>query len=168
MKADDKFKTEVINEDEQQVTLMTKTHTGKVLSVVNVRPTIFEVLGEDFEFAESFDQKSKGRSSLVQNLKKNNTEIRRTVIRPTKVANQYVQVLIEQVLEGGRIKKSTMITQDMKGKVLSTQELDKSVPLEGNLHLETLFNDKKSSVFLVVKNEDDKIVAKQELKEGII
>lgn len=147
---------------------MTKTQTGKVLSVVNVRPTIFEVLGEDFDFTESFDKKSKGRSSMIQNLKKNNSEIRRTLIRPTKIANQYVQVLIEQVLEGGKIKKSTMITQDMKGKVLSTQELNKPVSLEEEYHVEAVQNEKKNTVFLVLKNESEKVVAKQELKEGII
>lgn len=139
---DDRFNIEVINEEEQSVTLMTKSNTGKVLSVANVRPTIFEVLGEHYDFTENFDLKSQGRNSFVQTVKTNKGHIKKTLFRPTYIVGQYLQVMIEQVLDSGSVKSSFMVTQDMQSNVLSTLELDKSIALSEELHLETVQSDK--------------------------
>lgn len=49
-----------------------------------------EVLGRDYEFIQNFDKKSRGKTSIVKSIKKNQTEIRKTLMRPTFLANQYV------------------------------------------------------------------------------
>lgn len=65
-----------------------------MVSVVNIRPTIQEVIGEDYDIFEKFDKNAKGRTSYVQQIKKKKTEIRKTFLRPTQIANKYVQGLI--------------------------------------------------------------------------
>jgi hypothetical protein len=62
------FHTEIVSLENQKVSLVTKNNDGRILSVVSVRPTIMEVLGNDYDFMESFNKKSKGRNSFAKSI----------------------------------------------------------------------------------------------------
>ena len=159
------FETEIQPNRGNNFSVLTKNEKGEVLAIQDLRPTINEVIGENYY--DSFDKNSKGRNSFTSVIKKKNkTKIRTTTLRPTKIGNDYYQQIIEEVIKDGRVKEAKLTTKDPNGEIISTVEIDPRKVKGEDFDVETK-KLKSGSIKILTKNEKEEIVGVQRIRPTI-
>lgn len=165
---------------DRKVSILTKNERGEAICVVNVRPTIYQVLGEDYFNIEDNDLKGKksvrfksetnGKSISRKSVAFQRVQGSKTIIshalRPTVIGNEFYQQIIDEIIEDGEVVKANLITKNPVGETVSIVEVDPAkIVGEG---FETDIQPNRGNNFTIItKNENGQVLAIQDLRPTI-
>ena len=158
----EEFETKVIPLDDENVSVITKNEKGEVVADQKVRPTIFNVIGEDY--FENFNNIADKRVSIVNIQSKKGTVVNSHILRPTKIGEDYYQQVVQEILDNQTDRKSVfLITKKNNGELVAVEELEPTIVVGSDLHTEVEKKDDKC--ILVVKDALGKKIGEQEIQE---
>ena len=170
------FETKIIKENSEEIIIITKNEKQEIIAEQKIRPTIFNVIGENY-FDDEQDKKEleklvslvKNRKSVLFKKKKGKSIINSIAIRPTFLGSQYYQQIIEEVLEEGTPKRVTITTKTKDNKIISKYEIpNKKLKHYNGKEFETKVVPLEDDFLsILTKNEKGEIIADQKLRPTI-